>query len=401
MRCTGIMRARYNGSFRRSPAIEVTLSLALLLAGLLITLVASSCAMGGSAKVHSPSAAFGAEPTVTEVEVSRGEATSLRLDGDEHAAISEAAAMTKQELVVEGRVTAEVDDVATVAKTLRDKIEAGGGRVVSETGMGGATSWRVSLKVRLAPGGVDELVSWLDAQGEILSKQIQAQDVSKELFDQELALKNLEQTMERMQAILQRPDLDIESVLKIEKEMTRVRGEIESIKGSRRYLKDRVAFATLDIELERKEGAIRGDRSKFAPGFRFSMLTLLDAGGRTRTRFGAGAVLHMPIPRMHYELDVFESVDGDKRGILATVGGAVYSDYLGHGRRHFLNPYLGIRAGYGRLEGSNFVLAADAGLEIFKTEMVLVDVNLRATSFFGKGGADLALVSGAAVSVSF
>jgi hypothetical protein len=57
--------------------------------------------------------------------------------------------------------------------------------------------------------------------------------------------------------------------------------------------------------------------------------------------------------------------------------------------------------GYGRLDGSNFVLAADAGVELYKSEAVMLDLNLRTAAFFGEGGPDMALVPGASFSFAF
>jgi hypothetical protein len=69
---------------------------------------------------------------------------------------------------------------------------------------------------------------------------------------------------------------------------------------------------------------------------------------------------------------------------LLTLGGEFYSDYLGAGRRSWFNPYLGVRAGYGRMEGNNqAVVGGTFGLEIFKSDLAVLNLDLRVLGAFG------------------
>ena len=75
------------------------------------------------------------------------------------------------------------------------------------------------------------------------------------------------------------------------------------------------------------------------------------------------------------------------------MGGDIYSDYFGAGRRRWLNPYLGARVGYARILGLNDVATTGVvGLEIYKTKTFLVDMQFRLHGFFGnKQGAHVGL----------
>ncbi len=177
-----------------------------------------------------------------------------------------------EQLVIEGSLTVEVGEVADLISGLRAVVEQGGGRIITEEVSGAETSWRADLRLRLPPDQVDAVVAWLAGKGDILDKRINATDVSRTLFDQELALANLQATSDRLQAILAGPGLVMADVLAIEKELTRIRGEIEAIKGAQRFLRDRVALATLDIALRRRDGAVTIARAKFYPGVRATSL---------------------------------------------------------------------------------------------------------------------------------
>jgi hypothetical protein len=313
-----------------------------------------------------------------------------------------------EQLVVEAWVTVEVDDVQQAANTIRERIEAVGGRVTNENLSGGATSWTGSVKMRIPPKEVSGFVGWIEQLGDVQSKRVEGTDVSRTLFDQAIALENYRHTLDRLRQLLTKDGLEMKDILAIENEMTRLRGEIERIEGEKRFLEDRVAWATIDVELSRRAGVVLGPEAKFYPGPRFAALTLLDPNGRQRTRLGAGLVLHTVAPggttkagnRGNFELDVFEDADGNGASVLVTAGGAVYSDFLGRGRNRFLNPYLGMRLGYGYLDGSAFTFAATAGVELFKHKFVMVDLNVRGVGFVSDEF-DTAIVSGGSIVFAF
>lgn len=308
----------------------------------------------------------------------------------------------QEQLVIEGEISVAVADVPQVVDAIRERVRGAGGRIVREELGGGARSWSGSMKVRLPPEQVTPFVTWLGESGEIERKEIRADDVSRTLFDQKIALENLELTLARLRKLLEHEQLATKDILEVEKEMTRVRGEIERIKGERRWLQDRVAFATLDIEISRRKGAILKAQAKFYPGVRASSLILLDPNGRKRVRFGGGAVIHFtPEARSSLEVDVFPKTGDEKTAVIATLGGAAYSDFLGRGRRCFLNPFLGMRIGYGYLDGSAFVAVAEAGVELYKHKYLMVDASLRATAFIDDDGADVGLVAAGGLVVPF
>lgn len=349
----------------------------------------AACAMGAPAKSM-------ASPMIAQVTATTGAPAQ---DG------SPTTLQIPEQLVVEGSLEVEVNEVGDLVAGLRAQVEAAGGRIITEQVYGGETSWSASIKVRLPPDQVEPTITWLAKRGDIVRKSINATDVSRTLFDQELALANLTATSTRLQKLLDAGTLAMADILAIEKELTRIRGEIEAIKGNKRFLEDRVALATLDISLSRRDGAVTLAKAKIYPGVRASSMTLLDPEGRQRTRFGAGLVMHTVMRAVSLEVDVFQAEPAaagadPKAAVVATFGGAAYSDFLGRGQRRVLNPYLGLRAGYAYLDSSRFVIQAEAGIELFKHKHLMIDASLRGTGFIGKD-TDAALIAGSGVVVAF
>jgi hypothetical protein len=317
--------------------------------------------------------------------------------GDD-AAVANAAAQVPEELVIEGFVRLEVEDVPAAAAAIRIRVEEAGGRITSENLDGAAEAWTGGMKIRIPPGALDAMWIYFEELGEIRTRRVTSTDVSKVLYDQAIQLENLTLTLDRLRKLLEGEGLKMTEVLEIEKEMTRLRGEIERIKGERRFLKDRVAHATIDLTLERRQGAVLSPSAKIYPGPRAALLTLVgERDGRARNRVGFGVAIQFPgesrTARSNLELDVFDDADGDGSAVLGTLGVAVYSDFLGGGRNRFLNPYIGFRIGYGYLDGSRFAAGASVGIELFKHERAMIEANVRGLALIGET-TDTVMVTG-------
>ncbi len=358
----------------------------------------TGCGGARANKVRAPTFAFsdGAEPVAT-----------IGASGAAAIAIPQ----LPEQLVIEGALHLEVSTVDDVVAALRGKVEELGGRVVEEEVNGADAGWRARVKLRVPPAQLDAVIAWLGSRGDITDKQLQSTDVSKTLFDQELALKNAQLTAERLEALLRQGGLTMADVLAVERELTRLRGDIEAIKGQAQYLKDRVALSTLTVGISRKSGAVHLARAKAYPGARFAALVLLDPDSRARTRVGGGFVLHTLFRAMTLELELYQREPGagdgepgsdeeESMAVLATIGGAMYSDFLGRGERQLGNPYLGLRAGYGYLDSHRLALQAEAGVELWKTERFVLDASARLTGLIGEER-DLAVVLGASAAIAF
>lgn len=303
-----------------------------------------------------------------------------------------AEARTPEKLVIEAWIEMQTNEVATTAAAVRRQVEGSGGRVVSENLIGppGKAS-SAAMELRVPPATANALLDWLGTQGVIESRRVLASDVSKQLFEQELAIQNLTLTMTQLQKLAER-DIPMKDLLELEKEMTRVRGEIERIKGEQRFLVDRVQFATITLTLTREGGPVEfAPHARIHPGARIAMLTLLDPEGRDRSRPGFGLTIHVE-RYLTFDLDAFPQRDGgESRAVIATIGTALYSSFLGNGRRRFLNPYVGLRGGFGYLSGENaFAAVGELGLELFKHKYLLVEAAARGTAFL-KENTDVAL----------
>ncbi len=222
----------------------------------------------------------------------------------------------------------------------------------------------------------------------MLDQNVTARDIGKEYFDANLRLSSLETTLHRYEEILTHAT-KVEEILRIEAELGRIRGEIEQVKGNLRWLADRAARATLHVTLREQVPEIAqsdpAPEPKFFPGLRLP--ALIDFGKKSTDGYVGGGFALRFSRAVGLDLDILKRPNSDLRGpdaVLASIGGETYSDLLGGGERHYLNPYLGWRAGYARLNTDNqAMLGATLGLELYKNRGFGLDVEARNYLAFG------------------
>ena len=97
---------------------------------------------------------------------------------------------------------------------------------------------------------VDQFESFMDAASELgmaESRSQTAQDVTEEYVDLEARITNKKRLEERILKLLEETDSKIKDVIEVERELARVRGEIEQMEGRLRYLTNRTQLTTVTI----------------------------------------------------------------------------------------------------------------------------------------------------------
>ncbi|MBV1770618.1 MAG: DUF4349 domain-containing protein [Candidatus Desulforudis sp.] len=102
------------------------------------------------------------------------------------------------------------------------------------------------ITIRVPEARMDEAIAELSALGRLLSRNIYQLDITEQYVDVEARLRNLRATEERLVAILDRTG-EIADVLATEKEISRVRGEIEQLQAQLRNLDSLTTLATIRV----------------------------------------------------------------------------------------------------------------------------------------------------------
>lgn len=106
-----------------------------------------------------------------------------------------------------------------------------------------------AITIRVPVGRFPEAVKRIEKMGDMLHRNVTAEDVTEEFRDVEVRLKNSRAVRDRLEQLLQKAVKVEESVI-IEKELGRVTQEIEQMEGRIKFLKDRAAFSTITVTFE-------------------------------------------------------------------------------------------------------------------------------------------------------
>jgi hypothetical protein len=120
----------------------------------------------------------------------------------------------------------------------------------SEKQANGKLSGQVVVKV--LPDNLDKFLLKLRGLGELKNQALTTEDVTKAYFDTESRMKNARLMEQRLIEILKTKSKDVADLLEVEKELGRVREEIETMQGELKFMDSQVSFATVTIQLSEK-----------------------------------------------------------------------------------------------------------------------------------------------------
>jgi hypothetical protein len=128
---------------------------------------------------------------------------------------------------------------------------------------------RGTITLRLPAESLDSAIAQLKALGlKVLGENSNANDVTEEYTDLDARRKNLEAYEVELQKLLEtvrERTGKAEDILAVYNELTRVRGEIEQIKGRQVYLERTSAMATVTVELVPHEEVVIAEPDQWLP----------------------------------------------------------------------------------------------------------------------------------------
>lgn len=160
---------------------------------------------------------------------------------------------TTPRIIYTAEVEMVVDDFTVARDKLTELIEESGGYIASSSMDRNAGQLRTGRWVARVPVGAFEgFLASLDRLGFVESRDISSQDVTMEYIDVASRIESLKRLEERLVALLENETGKLEDVLKVEQELARVRGEIESAQGRMRYLTNRTEFTTATVAIRQE-----------------------------------------------------------------------------------------------------------------------------------------------------
>ena len=153
-------------------------------------------------------------------------------------------------IVRTGQASIEVDSLEASMAELRRLVQRVGGFVADASVQSGRNQLRsATLQLKVPASRFDELTQGLDPLGRLQSVNVAAEDVSEEFVDLTARVANGRRLEDRLVELLRTRTGKLQDVLSVERELARVREEIERMEGRMRFLKTSAQLSTLSVNL--------------------------------------------------------------------------------------------------------------------------------------------------------
>lgn len=103
--------------------------------------------------------------------------------------------------------------------------------------------------MRVPESRLDAATDAVARLGHVVARHATQEDRSVEAADLDARVKNLQATRDRLRALAQRAE-SVSDVVAVERELSRVQGELDGLEAQLRVLRDRAALASLSVQLE-------------------------------------------------------------------------------------------------------------------------------------------------------
>ena len=211
-----------------------------------VTGSASSPVANAPPMMSRQAAGIGADKMQDEAAVSA--AAPVAPDRVSTATAGTAAQIAPSMLIRTGSASVEVAKLDPAIIKVRQLATQLGGYVANSSISGGHDQIRsATLELKIPAARYDQAIGGLGGIGEVESVNTSVEDVGEEYVDITARVTNSKRLEERLTQLLATRTGKLEDVLAVERELARVREEIERYEGRLRFLRTRAAVSTLSV----------------------------------------------------------------------------------------------------------------------------------------------------------
>ena len=205
---------------------------------LTIALAASACSSGSKDSLAPGNRDDGNEAPGGDYDYTSGEPTNI----------------SERKAIYEALVSVTVTDVEKAVRDINAKAADLGGYIANSLRENSSDFPAARITYRIPQARYTDFMAFARGLGEPGTEWIDSADVTEKYVDLEARLANRLVHEERLLAILSKTG-SVEELLSVERELSRVREDIEVIEGQLRYLQEKVAMATVTVSLFQQPGA--------------------------------------------------------------------------------------------------------------------------------------------------
>lgn len=168
------------------------------------------------------------------------------------------AAVAPSMIIRNGSATLEVDSLELAIAAVQQLATRYGGYVGNSSLSTAEYQWRsATIELKIPATRFDSALAGLQSIGKVESISSSAEDVGEEFVDISARVANARRLEERMVNLLATRAGKLEEMLAVERELARVREEIERYTGRIRYLQSRISTSTLTVTVHEPAPLVR------------------------------------------------------------------------------------------------------------------------------------------------
>jgi hypothetical protein len=151
-------------------------------------------------------------------------------------------------IIYNGYISLETDDIDGTLNRIRSLAEGYNGYVAGTSRSMIGNQALADITIRIPQNRFRSTIDDILTYGKVLDERSTSEDVTEQYIDLKARLKNLKILEESLADLLNRT-ATIEEILKVEQELARIRGEIDSLQGQLNYLERNVTMSMIKVSL--------------------------------------------------------------------------------------------------------------------------------------------------------
>lgn len=154
----------------------------------------------------------------------------------------------ERQIVKEGSLSIEVESVDAAGESVRAIVSQHNGFV--DSSFSGNTD-HIRFNTKIPQEKLEVVIQQISQLGVVKNKSLRATDVTMEMIDIESRINNLVALRDRLRALLARANT-VGEVIELERELTRVQTELDTIEARQKSLRYQVAMSSLEVTVSQE-----------------------------------------------------------------------------------------------------------------------------------------------------
>ncbi|CAM1339966.1 conserved hypothetical protein [Tenacibaculum aestuarii] len=190
---------------------------------------------------------YGSNSALRDVATIEEVGESVELKGNNEAPVVE------RKLIKTGDISFETSDLSATRNHIEQVLKKYNGYISTDNEYKSSQSITTNLTVRIPSKNFDVFLSEISSKvTRFDNKNISVKDVTEQFLDVEARLKVKKKLEQRYSEILKKAS-SVKEIIEVERELNKVRSEIESMEGRLKYLQNQVSYSTLTIRFYKTE----------------------------------------------------------------------------------------------------------------------------------------------------